>query len=95
MDSALITVLTNAGTAGTVVLLMIFGWIVPKWAYQKLEDENKSLHKALDLERQRSGDATSQAATTNQLIGALVDLAAERKGVQRRESLDLSWKDVS
>lgn len=79
MDSALIAVLTNGGVAGVVVILMILGWLVPKWVYANLEKENKHLREALDLERQRNKEAVSQVGVTNQLISALVSLAEKRQ----------------
>lgn len=92
MDSAIMTVLINAGVAGVVVLLLIFGYLVPKWAYRKLEEENKLLREALTLERQRNSEASSQMGVTNQLIGALVELAEARKPDRGK---DLTWKDLS
>lgn len=94
MDSELITLLSNAGTAGIVVILLILGLLVPKWAYSKLEEENKLLREALHLERQRNGEVSSQAGVTNQLIGALVDLAGEHSK-PRGGASDLSWKDLA
>src|SRR5215469_15462418 len=79
MDSALLLVLTNAGVAGVVIILMIGGWLVPRWIYKNLEKENKHLREALDLERQSRKEALNQGVTTtNQLIGALVNLAEKR-----------------
>lgn len=102
MDSAFITVLTNAGVAGVVILLLVFGWLVPKLAYARLLEENRLLREALDTERQRAGEAVSSAGVTNQLIGAIVDLAVERRlpepGPQeedRRGKPGLAWKDLS
>ena len=100
MDSTLVTVLINAGVAGVVVILLILGFLVPKWAYSRLEQENKSLREALELERQRAGEAASTQTVTNQLIGALVDLAAERKGLQTPPEgtghpPGLTWKDLA
>lgn len=92
MDSAIVTVLINAGVAGIVVILLIFGWLVPKWAYSKLEEENKLLREALALERQRGGEAAGQMGVTNQLIGALVELAEARKPDRGK---DLTWKDLA
>lgn len=86
------TVLINAGVAGIVILLLIFGWLVPKWAYSRLEDENRDLREALRLERQRNGEIASTAGVTNQLIGALVDLAESRK---LDKGKDLNRKDLS
>src|SRR5215472_7908993 len=72
MDSALLLVLTNAGVAGVVIVLMIGGWLVPRWIYKNLGEE-------LDLERQSRKEALNQGVTTtNQLIGALVNLAEKR-----------------
>jgi len=93
MDSAIITVLLNAGVAGVVILLLMFGWLVPKWAYSRLEDENKDLREALRLERQRNGEIASTAGVTNQLIGALVDLAESRNPDRGKDNL--TWKDIS
>jgi hypothetical protein len=100
VDSALVTVLTNAGVAGVVIIFLIMGWLVPKWAYSKLEEENRHLREALELERQRAGEAASTQGVTNQLIGALVDLAVERKrltpgGGGHGEGPGLTWKDLA
>ncbi len=91
MDSAILTVLVNAGVAGIVILLLIFGYLVPKWAYSKLEEENKLLREALQLERQRGSEAASQMGVTNRLIGALVELAEARKPDRGK---NLTWKDI-
>jgi hypothetical protein len=92
MDTAVLTVLVNAGVAGIVIVLLIMGWLVPKWAYSKLEEENRLLREALSLERQRNGEVVSQMGITNQLVGALVELAESRKPDRGK---DLTWKDVS
>lgn len=92
MDSAIVTVLINAGVAGIVVILLISGFLVPKWVYSRLENENKDLRQALQLERQRNKEVASAAGVTNQLIGALVNLAEERKPDRGKE---LTWKDLS
>ena len=105
VDSALVTVLINAGVAGVVVILLILGWLVPKWAYARLLEENKSLREALQLERRRNEEIAGTAGVTNQLIGALVDLAGERKGIHppaaqpgttgHGEGPELTWKDLA
>lgn len=92
MDTAILTVLVNAGVAGIVIILLIAGWLVPKWAYSKLEEENRLLQEALDLQRQRNADMASQMGITNQLIGAVVELAEERKPGGGK---GLTWKDIS
>jgi hypothetical protein len=100
LDTALITVLADSGVAGVVILLLIFGWLVPKWVYSRLEEENRHLREALELERQRNGEIASTAGVTNQLIGALVDLASEHRTLPRgaagqEDKPGLAWKDLT
>ena len=85
MDASLTAVLINLGTGGIVVVLMILGYLAPKPAFQRILDENDKLKEALALERQRSDDATQSSVVTNQLIGALASLAAERRDADTRE----------
>jgi hypothetical protein len=99
MDSALITLLANAGTAGVVIALIVFGYLVPKPTHARaLEDGAHKdeviakLTEALALERQRSNDATQAGAVTNQLIGALTTLAAEHRAAEKHEHADAADK---
>ncbi len=92
MDSAIVSVLVNAGFGGGVVLLRLFGWLVPKWVYSRLLEENRLLQEALEFERQRNSENSSQMGIANQLLSAVVDLAEARK-VPREKGL--TWKDVS
>jgi hypothetical protein len=92
VDSSLVTVLTNLGTGGVVVVLIILGLLVPKPTHTRaLEDsahkdeEITKLQEALALERQRSNDATQAATVTNQLIGALTTLATEHRAAEKHE----------
>lgn len=89
MDSSLIVALINGGGfAGIVVVLMVMGWLVPKWVYKKLEKENKHLREALEYERRARVEASSQGViTTNQLLGALVNMA------EKNRPAELSGKD--
>lgn len=91
MDSAFLTVLINAGVAGVIVILMMTGYLVPKWVYKKLEKENKALREAYELQRQRSIETTNQGVVTNQLIQALVDVAEQHQSGGK----NLTWKDIS
>lgn len=103
MDPGLITWLANAGIAGIIIVVIIAGWLIPRPFYSKLEEENRLLREALDLERQRAGEAASQMGVTNQLIGALTALAAERRGSpaaprpapRAAEGADLTWGDLT
>jgi hypothetical protein len=110
VDSSLVSVLTNLGTGGIVVVLIILGYLIPKPTHTRaLEDsEHKDeeidrLQEALALERQRSNDASQAATVTNQLIGALTTLATEHRAAENSGhpgkalppgALDLTGKDL-
>lgn len=92
MDSAVINALVNAGFGGIILILMLLGWLVPKWVYSRLLEENRLLREALELERQRNSENSSQMGIANQLLSAVVDLAEARKAPREKS---LTWKDVS
>ena len=67
MDSSLISVLSNLGTGGIVIILIILGYLVPKPSYTRVVEESarkdeviEHLQQALALERQQA-DALAQA----------------------------------
>lgn len=100
MDSAVITALENFGLGGVIILAVILGYLVPKPAVsdlrkqnKDLKAENKELRQALDLERQRSDTAVQAGQVTNQLIGALANLAAERRGKALPQPMQLTGED--
>jgi hypothetical protein len=91
-DSALLNILTGAGVAGAFCVLFLIGAIFPRSSVTELKAENArkdevigKLQDALDLERQRSNDATQAASVTNQLIGALTTLATEHRAMEKHE----------
>lgn len=43
MDPTALDPLVQYGVLGLVVLALILGWLVPKWAYDAKEEENKRL----------------------------------------------------
>lgn len=95
MDSSLITILSNLGWGGVIIILMTLGYLVPKAAHTRaLEDSAHKdeviarLTEALALERQRSNDATSTATVTNQLVRALTSLATENRAAEKGEHDD-------
>jgi hypothetical protein len=103
VDSSLVVLVSNLGWGGVVVILTIFGYLVPKPSYTRaLEDsahkdeEIARLREALALERQRSNDATQAATVTNQLIGAFITLATEHAPPKALAAgrLDLTGKDL-
>ena len=68
--------------------------------FQKLEERAEHLEQALQAERQRGDAAVQAGSVTNQLIGALKDVAAERRddapGLDHRapEKSGLTAKDL-
>jgi hypothetical protein len=92
VDSSLVTVLANGVTPGIVIVLIIFGYLVPKPAYTRVTEDGErkdkeiaALTEALALERQRSNDATQAGQVTVQLIGALTTLATEHRAAEKHE----------
>lgn len=92
MDSSLISILSNLGTGGVVIVLIILGYLVPKPTHTRVledsghkDEEIAKLAEALALERQRSNDATQAATVTNQLIGALTTMATEHRAPEKHE----------
>lgn len=72
MDSSLATALiTNAGIAGIVVVLIVFKVLVPGWYAKKLEQQNEILSATAER-------AVSELALANQLVGELRALAVHR-----------------
>ena len=99
MDSALISVLSNLGTGGVVIILLVLGYIVPKPAHTQVLQESarkdeviEKLQEALALERQRSNDAAQAGQVTNQLIGALTTLATEHRAAEKHEHAEAADK---
>jgi hypothetical protein len=99
LDTSLITILTNLGTGGVVIVLIILGLLIPKPTVTRLQEdcahkdeEIARLQEALALERQRSNDATQAATVTNQLIGALTTLATEHRALEKHEHQDAADK---
>lgn len=76
MDSATLTVLINAGVAGVFVLLYILGVIPAPGQLKDVKEENRRLREALALERARGDTAVQATNTTNQILGALHDIAS-------------------
>jgi hypothetical protein len=71
MDSTLVTVLTNAGPFGVVLVLVIFGILVPGSVLKDRKAEISELKAALAAERQRADAAVAAAATTRDILLAL------------------------
>lgn len=99
--STLTTILTDSGFAGIVLLLVVFGYLVPKPTVDKLESEKDYYRNALDLERQRNGEMASTGTVTNQLLSAFVHVATENReiraadGQTRQHDPAGTWKDLA
>lgn len=76
MDTAVLDVLINAGVAGVIVFLFVIGVIPSPGQVKDLKEENKRLREALSLERARADTAVQATNTTNQILGALHEIAS-------------------
>lgn len=102
MDSSLIPLLDGSlGAAGVLacfVILIILGILVPKRYVDKHEERIGFLEKALEIEKRLNDELTSTVSQSNQMIGALRQIAVERvsKGKQRDGiSADDKHRDIS
>jgi type II secretory pathway component PulJ len=100
VDLATIVHLAQASAYGVLIAFLA----VVTWAwysgkvhsdreYTKLERENAELKAALAVERQLNAEAIRAGSVTNQLIGALTEVATE-KAVERR-AINQSQKERS
>lgn len=80
MDSTLITLLTNAGLAGVVVVLLLTGVLVTGREHKRLEDDCEKKQQALDLERERNNTLMVWAVTGTKALQAVEQVARERSG---------------
>lgn len=71
--------LTTWGPLGLVVLLLVTGVLVPGYVHRKLEKRCEDLEEALKLERQRNADLQQFAATGQNALAALAQVAEERR----------------
>ena len=90
------------GSGGAISVLAIVCWLFfagqlhSDKEFSKLEQENTSLRAALDDERKAVDGAVGTAAVTNQLIGALVKVATQKRGDHdRRVDGDLAPSDLT
>ncbi len=71
MDSTLVSILTDGGVAGVVVVLFVLGLIVPRSVVEDRKEEIRELKAALAAERQRADAAIATASTTRDILLAL------------------------
>jgi hypothetical protein len=72
VDSSLvINLITNAGVAGIVVVLLVLGIFTPKWVVNDLKAEIAELKATVKAERDRADVAVTSAQTTKDVIAAL------------------------
>lgn len=79
MDSALITLLANAGTAGIVIILILLGLLVPKRYHdralrdaRRLQAANDVLAEALAHAQGLNDRLATSGDLTNKLVSALI-----------------------
>jgi len=86
LDAQLIQAfLSNAGVAGAVVVCIICGLLYPRSYVKDLKEENQRLRESLALERARGDAAVAAANSTNQILGALHDIASQAAHPDRVE----------
>jgi hypothetical protein len=61
----------SGGFAGLVVFLFTIGWIVPKWRYDELKEENKELKQNLAIQTARGDAGVLAAQVTKEFVSAL------------------------
>lgn len=79
VDSSLVNVILGTGVVGVILILMIFGFLVPKSTVDELKEDNKNLKIALEKERLRSDVAVQTGIASTQLIAALREIAEDRR----------------
>lgn len=78
MDSVLIQAfISNAGVAGAVIVAIICGLLYPRSYVKDLKEENQRLRETVALERARGDAAVAAANNTNQVLGALHEIASQ------------------
>ena len=70
-DTALLTVLTNAGVAGVFVVLFLIGLIFPKMVVDDLRAERDALRQVVQAERERADAAVAAAQAARDVFTAL------------------------
>lgn len=81
MDAATIQWLVNFGACGVFLVLVYFGFFVPKPTVRKLEKALELREQENDVLRKSNRELAETAANSNQLIGALKSIAMERHGI--------------
>jgi hypothetical protein len=71
IDSTLVTVLINAGTAGVVVILMLLGWLVPRWVHNDLRERLQLKEEECTAERERADAAVAAAQGARDVMAAV------------------------
>ncbi len=66
-----ITSFISGGFAGIIVFCLIIGWIVPKWRYEELKEENEELKKNLAIQTARGDVGVLAAQVTKELVTGL------------------------
>lgn len=88
MDSSLVTALLGSGgAAGVALVLILLGVLVPSTYHKRVIEENEKLAQANDVLaaanaqlREANSNLTSSGQLTNQVVTALLDIAAQNRG---------------
>lgn len=74
--------LTPLGVLVIEVLLLLTGWLVPKWQVQNLIDENKHLRKTVDTLTKavgNFGEATAAQNATSEVVAKVMNTLQEKQ----------------
>ena len=52
--------LTATGLLGLTVLMILFGWLVPRWVYRDKAEESNRWQQAFEFQRERSDKLDAQ-----------------------------------
>jgi len=71
VDSELITLLANAGTAGITIVLIVTGLLVPKWAADDLRARLRAAERRADASQDQADAAVAAAQASRDIFAAI------------------------
>jgi hypothetical protein len=71
LDSTLVDLLLKAGIPGVVLLMILLGWLVPKWAYDDVRAERDELKAENAQLRAAAGASVTGLTATRDILAAI------------------------
>jgi hypothetical protein len=84
-----------AGGALFVVYMFVAGKLHTDNEFQRVVRERDEYKKAAETERRISTEVAQTGSVTNQLLGAIVNLSAERQGIPPIKVIQSTSEDVT